>query len=102
MKNTGSATTKFRSSGDSDKENWSPDHDLDSEVAFEDRSDGNSASRRRPMLQQSGRSRMNDPEADPELSGFMAQGRKRNVPAGEEELDCVQGLLSLSQGNWAR
>ena len=102
LKNTGSATTKFRSSGDSDKENWSPDHDLDSEVAFEDRSDGNSASRRRPMLQQSGRSRMNDPEADPELSGFMAQGRKRNVPAGEEELDCVQGLLSLSQGNWAR
>lgn len=98
LKNSGSATTKYRSSGDSDKENWSPVHDIDSDIALEHRSDGNNASRRRPMADQSSRSGMNDPE----LSGFMAQGRKRNGPAGEEEFDCVQGLLSLSQGNWTR
>jgi hypothetical protein len=36
----------------------------------------------------------NDPEADAELAAFMKGGRK------SEDLDCVQGLLSLSQGNW--
>ena len=42
----------------------------------------------------------NDPEADPELAAFMRSGRKSNSISEEEELDCIQNLLSLSQGNW--
>ena len=41
-------------------------------------------------------------EEDPEVADFMGRGRqsKSNSVSEEEELDCVQGLLSLSQGNW--
>lgn len=41
-----------------------------------------------------------DPEADPELAAFMGGARKSNSISSEDDLDCVQGLLSLSQGNW--
>lgn len=37
---------------------------------------------------------------DPEVTAFMSSARKRSGVSGDEELDCVQGLLSLSQGNW--
>ena len=38
---------------------------------------------------------------DPEVAAFMAGGRRSSSSvSGEEEMDCVQGLLSLSQGNW--
>jgi hypothetical protein len=37
---------------------------------------------------------------DPEVAAFMGSARKRNSVSGDEELNCVQGLLSLSQGNW--
>ena len=45
-----------------------------------------------------------DPEADEELARFMhggedAEGR-RNVGGGDADELAVQGLLSLSQGNW--
>lgn len=41
------------------------------------------------------------PEADAEVAAFMNAGRRSNSVSGDEELDCVQGLLSLSQGTWA-
>jgi len=41
-----------------------------------------------------------DPDQDPELVAFMRDHRKSSSISGEEELDCVQGLLSLSQGRW--
>ncbi|KAK1065320.1 Homeobox protein yox1 [Friedmanniomyces endolithicus] len=41
-----------------------------------------------------------DPEADPEIAAFMRGGRVSNSASSEADLDCVQGLLSLSQGNW--
>ena len=47
-------------------------------------------------------SRNKDPEDDPEIAEFMGASRKRSdgTNASGEDLDCVQGLLSLSQGNW--
>ncbi|TKA26557.1 hypothetical protein B0A54_16542 [Friedmanniomyces endolithicus] len=41
-----------------------------------------------------------DPETDPEVAAFMRGGRVSNSGSSEADLDCVQGLLSLSQGNW--
>ncbi|KAL9088593.1 MAG: hypothetical protein Q9165_006113 [Trypethelium subeluteriae] len=43
-----------------------------------------------------------NPEDDPEIAEFMNASRKRSTGtnASGEDLDCVQGLLSLSQGNW--
>ncbi|KAK4997091.1 Homeobox protein yox1 [Elasticomyces elasticus] len=40
------------------------------------------------------------PEEDEEVAEFMGVGRKSTSASEEEDLDCVQGLLSLSQGNW--
>ncbi|RAK71879.1 homeobox domain-containing protein [Aspergillus fijiensis CBS 313.89] len=37
------------------------------------------------------------PELDPEVSAFMSGG---GGASQEEDLDCIQGLLSLSQGAW--
>ena len=43
-----------------------------------------------------------DPADDAEIAEFMGASKKRNdgTKALGEDLDCVQGLLSLSQGNW--
>lgn len=56
-----------------------------------------------------------DEDNDDEVARFMGQGesqgrggqelrsrhsRKSDSVSEEEDLDCVQGLLSLSQGNW--
>ncbi|KAF2238047.1 hypothetical protein EV356DRAFT_529541 [Viridothelium virens] len=57
-------------------------------------------------VQRSGRLRRDaentNPEDDPEIAEFMSASRKRSsgTNASGEDLDCVQGLLSLSQGNW--
>ena len=41
-----------------------------------------------------------DSRTDPEVEAFM-EGHRRSASASEEDdLDCIQGLLSLSQGNW--
>ena len=43
-----------------------------------------------------------DPEDDEELVTFMSgcpNGERASI-SGEDDLNCVQGLLSLSQGNW--
>ncbi len=44
-----------------------------------------------------------DPEDDEELATFMSGCRNDGEHASlsaEDDLDCIQGLLSLSQGNW--
>lgn len=105
LKHAGSATSLRIKGNDSDKENWSPERDLDSDGEEISQLDG--ASDRRDVVRQRqsrsnkvGRNRAysqndeNDPEADAELAEFMRGERK------SEDLDCVQGLLSLSQGNW--
>ncbi len=45
-----------------------------------------------------------DPEADKEIAHFMGGSSTESVHtsvSGEEELNCVEGLLSLKQGEWA-
>ncbi|PNS16378.1 hypothetical protein CAC42_112 [Sphaceloma murrayae] len=100
---------------DSDKENWSPDRqfggydgaDSDSE------SEATEGSRRLSTITPGKTLRVldgieeqargsSDPEEDDEIAQFMGRSgqRKSNSVSEEEELDCVQGLLSLSQGNW--
>ncbi|KAK4506723.1 hypothetical protein PRZ48_000456 [Zasmidium cellare] len=80
-----------KGSGDSDKENMSPG------------SDG--VPRERIRLSHVRPDRLGegvsaDPEQDEELSAFMRGGQRKGSVAGDDDLDCVQGLLSLSQGNW--
>lgn len=110
--------------GDSDKENWLPGTQT-SNI----RRRGAPGNRRRPALQQSrsagGRSEGKQlsnssnkrlkssrdrgsevnkenseavPEIDEEVAAFMAGGSTGT--SQEEDLDCIQGLLSLSQGAW--
>lgn len=71
-----SAASAWISGNDSDKENWSPEM--------------------KPQTDE--HSENIDPESNSEIAAFMRGGRKSPPP--EEDLDCVQGLLSLSQGNW--
>jgi hypothetical protein len=110
--------------GDSDKENWLP-----GTQAINPRRRGPHGNRRRPALQSS-RSAGGNPnsdqlsatsnkrikssrdrrpglhkessgaasEIDDEVSAFMASGS--TGASQEEDLDCIQGLLSLSQGAW--
>lgn len=76
---------------------------------------GNSHSYRRARLpQQNATGRENaDPETDPEIASFMGAGAKgtsrarkvgaidpQSARSEEDDMDCVQGLLSLSQGAW--
>ncbi|SMR44341.1 unnamed protein product [Zymoseptoria tritici ST99CH_3D1] len=110
LKHSNSASSFRLKDNDSDKENWSPDGDEDASSQDYDRR----TAKRRPGQESDSRYSRglggagkrgidpsekskrteDDPEADAELAAFMGGGRKN------EDLDCVQGLLSLSQGNW--
>ncbi|EAW21352.1 homeobox domain-containing protein [Aspergillus fischeri NRRL 181] len=104
--------------GDSDKENWIPG----TRVSHVRRRAASHHQSQRPVLKESNgrdgrinrnltatgrRSRIPQlshrksiksmPELDADVSAFMAGG---GVASQEEDLDCVQGLLSLSQGAW--
>lgn len=95
----------------SDKENWSPNSDLQSESGLEEgeaaestaggKADRNAA---KPFGFKTRHTKAHrtsiDPENDPEIAAFMRAGRGSDTVSEHEELDCVQGLLSLSQGNW--
>ena len=83
LKLSRSAASAYIPGNDSDKENWSP-----LSTATSDELDA-------PRRSLAGR----DPEADPELASFM-RGSKSAAVSATEDMDCVQGLLSLSQGNW--
>ena len=39
-------------------------------------------------------------EGDDEVSASVRQDKQPNSDPGSDDLNCVQGLLSLSQGNW--
>ncbi|KAM0719647.1 hypothetical protein Q7P37_003778 [Cladosporium fusiforme] len=108
---------------ESDKENWSPERSLmpSSQPAMgsrggqhhrqgravlgESRAAGNTGraartDKRPPQTprQRAATDKVTDPDQDPELVAFM-RDRKSSSISGEEELDCVQGLLSLSQAS---
>lgn len=98
LKATKSAKTMIVGSSDSDKENRSPGGESDS-FSLDDSVQGH----RRQAPRTSDRTTQdaeNDPEADAELAAFMRGGRKESKASGDDDLDCIQGLLSLSQGNW--
>lgn len=121
LKHSGSANYIRIAGNDSDKENWSPTTDGGSEGQDRD-SDmrrsgthashgttgrralaetvnaGGKASKSRKQRIGDGASEVTDPENDGELAAFMRSGTK-SASAGDD-MDCVQGLLSLSQGNW--
>lgn len=111
-------------SGDSDKENWipqeggnmvrrrplpsnRPDRPSQSQAILGDNSKivshavnlGGGKNRRRkatqaePQIFEDGE----NGEANPEVEKFM---RGEVSPSKKGDLDCIQGLLSLSQGNW--
>jgi hypothetical protein len=108
LKHSNSASSFHVKDNDSDKENWSPNGDENSDSQDFDRpSESRAIGQDNASGHQRGRGDIvsgatemkskrfdNDPEADAELAAFMGGGRK------SEDLDCVQGLLSLSQGNW--
>ncbi|KAJ5748817.1 uncharacterized protein N7511_010513 [Penicillium nucicola] len=95
--------------GDSDKENWVPgtraanirrrntSHVPRSALRDANRTRGlgiSNGKRNRPL--QSGQGKA-PPEVSADVSAFMSSG---DGGSQEDDLDCVQGLLSLSQGAW--
>lgn len=109
-------------SGDSDKENWIPEDDngvtrrrplpssrpdFQSQVVLGDNSNipthavnfGGGKSRRRKAAQDEPQifEDQENGEASQEVEKFM---RGEISPSKKGDLDCIQGLLSLSQGNW--
>ncbi|KAE8404527.1 hypothetical protein BDV37DRAFT_114502 [Aspergillus pseudonomiae] len=103
--------------GDSDKENWIPGtqtsrvrrraasqhHSSRPVLRDANGKDGKvnkDLSARRSRLSQASQRKANEkalPTIDTEVSTFMAGG---GGSSQEEDLDCIQGLLSLSQGAW--
>ncbi|KAK1142655.1 Homeobox protein yox1 [Aspergillus melleus] len=106
--------------GDSDKENWVPGtrashirrraashHQSQRPALGESKGrDGKAnkdlmATGRRSRLSQASQRKVSGgkdvPEVDADVSAFMAGGGSASQ---EEDLDCIQGLLSLSQGAW--
>ncbi|TKA66883.1 hypothetical protein B0A55_08186 [Friedmanniomyces simplex] len=126
LKHSESALSVYISGNESDKENWAPDTErrvADHTAATtgsakglgvrrstlgENRNASNTVKARskgRESAKTTTRREAHvgenaDPEADPELAAFMRGGRESNSTSSEADLDCVQGLLSLSQGNW--
>lgn len=108
----------FDDGGDSDKENWIPGtrtsrvrrrtiaHNAQRPVLKDANSRGGKANKnlgampgRRSRVPQGQQHKSGDrdlPDFSADVSAFMAGGG----PGHEEDLDCIQGLLSLSQGAW--
>ena len=107
---------------DSDKENWDPEdcinsrrqhiseakHRLSRQVLGNNMQVVSQGSNLGDMMASKRQTRINaDVEVDDDVARFMADGSNDNssqaasTSSGDsEELDCVQSLLSLSQGNW--
>ncbi|EXJ54617.1 hypothetical protein A1O7_09958 [Cladophialophora yegresii CBS 114405] len=85
-------------SGDSDKENWAPGTRLSEHALRRTQPSG----RQRPVLQEN--EEMTFPDASSSQKRRNEEADRRLSPTKEkakgEEMDCVQGLLSLSQGAW--
>lgn len=113
LKYSGSAVSVYIPGNESDKENWSPDRDFSSgndqppqeQPALRGEPYSGQVNKTRSPRKQLARLSQRDvenidPEKDEELSAFMRKGRTSTSMSDDEDLDCVQGLLSLSQGNW--
>ena len=100
---------------DSDKENWSPERQANEDYEAEEavgprsvrrtmarigRTPGRTPGRPGKVFEDFGARIPASPDEDEEVASFMGRERKSQSVSEEEELDCVQGLLSLSQGNW--
>jgi hypothetical protein len=104
---------------DSDKENWEPEDHINSrrlhvfepkhrpsrQVLGENMQVISQGSSLGALMASKKQTRIN--EVDDDVARFMADGNKEDSSQpvstsseGFEELDCVQSLLSLSQGNW--
>jgi hypothetical protein len=106
-----------RPSGDSDKENWEPDdaprgHPVSGmrgskKVLGENANamtQSNSLGALMARERKSSKKGFNVADVDDEISTFMstsASDSRSSSAAVGDDLDCVQSLLSLSQGNWA-
>jgi hypothetical protein len=119
LKYSESGASIYIPGNESDKENWSPERNvlpssqpvmgsssgkLRRTALGESRANPGKVPRTGKRPPQTPRPRaaaekVTDPDQDPELAAFM-RDRKSSSISGEEELDCVQGLLSLSQGRW--
>jgi hypothetical protein len=99
--------------GDSDKENWDPEENTGTNTAAPRRHPFGAENPRRNRTILGENSQI--PSYATSLGGLMDSEKKRRAPAvvdsevaafmgdaaGEDEdLDCVQSLLSLSKGNW--
>lgn len=118
----GKGSTLMKSpSGDSDKENWSPHENAGAprrRPALQTQKQGrkrilednnkiptlagnfgaNKSRSRKRRAQEDGPDVFEDPDSvDPDVERFMSGSIS---PSKKGDLDCVQGLLSLSQGNW--
>jgi len=113
LKQSESAASVYIPGNESDKENWSPgsdgrvSNDRQAQTAFSSHLEAHGRARAREMAncRQGLRSKHQaiegvDLETDVEVKAFMRGGRKSTSMSSEDDLDCVQGLLSLSQGNW--
>lgn len=124
LKYSESGASIYIPGNESDKENWSPERNLlpssqpgtgakpnrqGRAVLGESRTAGNTGAGKSARTSKlppktprprAATDRVTDPDQDPELAAFMRDHRKSSSISGEEELDCVQGLLSLSQGRW--
>lgn len=96
LKHSATSSAVYIPGNDSDKENWSPDGSR----GFSTKSATDEMPKVSLMQSHNMNDENQDPEADPELAAFMRGGGKDGKISQAEELDCVQGLLSLSQGNW--
>ncbi|KAF2716960.1 hypothetical protein K431DRAFT_288968 [Polychaeton citri CBS 116435] len=116
LRHAGSVVSVYIPGNESDKENWSPTGESQTDLqsatnakegggmitkrsAFADKS-ANSKGRRQLSPRKRAAAAMDDPENDPEVAAFMSTERRSSNATEEDDMDCVQGLLSLSQGNW--
>jgi hypothetical protein len=117
LKYSESAFSIYIPGNESDKENWSPSGDISNDGQSEPSQHFGETSRgtqisSKDLARQStvdtlkrrsasvSNAESKEDQEDPEVAAFMRGARKSNNISGDEELDCVQGLLSLSQGNW--
>ncbi|EXJ83242.1 hypothetical protein A1O1_06861 [Capronia coronata CBS 617.96] len=85
-------------SGDSDKENWAPGTRMSENPLRRTKP----SARQRPILQENEEMTFPDAGSSQKLGGGKVDSKSSPTKekAKGEELDCVQGLLSLSQGAW--
>ena len=114
LKHFKSATSAYVPGNDSDKENWSPElethgerrgqqvhtHSLASAITAHPPKVRRQSNRGEAGSKSSAAHQAIKLEDDPEVVSFMRTGKGSSRVAADQELDCVQGLLSLSQGNW--